>query len=122
MFENVTYEYYTQILNRSIIPTEEEFNSLILLNEKWIERYLDYIDERATNGIDNSVCLLCEVDYKENTKNKAENATVASESVSGHSVSYLTSQKAKEEELNAKSIDQKKWEIVKLFCDVSIGV
>lgn len=116
MFENVTYEYYSNVLGRSVIPSAEDFDALKLTNIQEFKKLLPYIEEREENGITNAVCLCMEKEYQAQTDGAA--AAVSSESLSGHSVSYDMNIKAK----IVKPLDVQKMEVVKLFCFVNVGV
>lgn len=123
MFENVNYYFYSEVLRRSVIPDEETFENYKLLNVQKIKSWLPYLEEKEENGIDTAICLMIEIDFKyDESINQKTKSLVSSESVAGHSVSYDNSGISKEIELNAKSIESKKIEVVKLFCYFNLGV
>lgn len=122
MFENVNYTYYSSTLGRSVVPSEEAFNELKLTNIQEMKRLLPYLEEREENGIDNSVCLMIEAEYKLNNELSSQPLNLASESVAGHSVSFDTAGKNKAIELNAQSLASQKIKIIKMFCFVDVGV
>lgn len=122
-FDNVNYTYYSETLGRAVIETEDDFNTLKLENIQYMRRLLPYITEYEPNGIDNAVCLMIETDFKNNQiKSGESSAAISSESLGGHSVSYGSTQLNKLNELDAKSTEQQKMQIIKLFCKVNIGV
>ena len=122
MFENVTYDFYSDTLGRAIIPTENDFNAFKLQNIQEMKKLLPYLEALEINGIDSAVCLMIEVDYEADYNLKNNSSILASESVTGHSVSFDNTIKSKEIELNAKSIEIKKMDRIKLFCRLCVGV
>ena len=121
MFENVTYDFYSDTLGRAEIPDVETFERFKLMNVQKMKCLLPYVEEREENGIDSAVCMMIEVDYR-SEKTMNQESSVASESVSGHSISFDNAAKNKEVELNAKSIEEKKIEAIRLFCYLNVGV
>lgn len=122
-FENVTFEYYSETLGRTIVPNAEEFNKLKLENVQLMKGWLPYLEELEEGGIDKAVCLMIEVEYSDNQilNGESDNA-ISSENIGGHSISYGSAQKTKLEELNTVSTMQKKYDKAKLFCHFFIGV
>lgn len=122
-FDNVNYTYYSSTLGRAVIPTEADFNRFKLENVQLMKTWLDYVEEREENGIDNAVCLMIEVDYEDNqllTGN--DERAINSESVDGHSVSYNSTARNKLEELNAECTLRRKMEKANLFVSFNTGV
>lgn len=122
MFENVNYTFYSDTLGRAVVPSEKAFDELKLTNIQEMKRLLPYLEEREENGIDSAVCMMIEAEYKLNQELNATPKAIASESVSGHSVSFDTSSKTKAVELNAQSLATQKIQAVRLFCNVDVGV
>lgn len=122
MFENVTYTYYSDTLGRAIVPDEKSFNELKLTNIQEMKLVLDFVSEREENGIDSAVCMMIEAEYRSTHSQTTDQKVIASESVSGHSVSFDTSAINKANEKNVKSLAEQKLQAIKLFCDVSVGV
>lgn len=122
-FGKVTYTQYSSVLGRAIVPDETTFNSLKLLNIQLMKSWLPYVEEKETDGIDNAVCMMIETEYVDNQlQNGQSDNSIASESVNGHSISYGSTSRTKLEELNAKSTDQKKLDVAKLFLIFNIGI
>lgn len=122
MFEKVTYTYYSDTLGRSVVPDEDTFNSLKLTNILEMKRLLPYLTEKEEDGIDSAVCMMIETEYKVNNEQSTQNKIIASENVSGHSVSFDNSLINKNVELNVKSLAEQKIQVIKLFCYVNVGV
>lgn len=122
-FDNVTYTHYSSVLGRAVIPTEEDFNALKLVNIQTMKGLLPYVIENEENGIDSAVCMMIEANYKYNQLvTGATPEAIASESLGGHSISYGSAALNKAVELDAKSLSAKKIEAIKLFCSLDIGV
>lgn len=121
MFENVTYNFYSNDLGRSVVPDEETFNKYKLENVQLLKSILDYVIEREENGIDSAICLMIEKDYENELVLSSDSSLVASESLSGHSISFDNSVKAEELKLNNKSLEEKKMNALKLFCYLDTG-
>lgn len=122
-FDNVTYTFYSDEMGRAVIPTEQEFDALALINIQTVKKLLPYIEELEENGIDKAVCLMCEVDYQDAQTTNGESAgAITSESLGGHSISYGSVERNKLMELNAKSTEAKKIDRLKLYCSLNIGV
>lgn len=123
LFDNVTFNYYSVTMGRTIVPDSTEFEKYKLENIQLVKRWLPYITELEEGGIDKAVCLMIETDYYDSqTMNGGNDEAIASESVSGHSVSYGSSQQTKLTELNAKSTEEKKVDKLRLFCRLNWGV
>lgn len=123
MFKNATYTFYSDTLGRSVVPDEDTFNRFSDDNKMFIKRLLNdgIVAEREENGIDIAVCRMIEIDYLEEQEAK-ENDRIASESINGYSYTYDNSAQQKAIELNAKSTERKKIEIIKLYNDWNVGI
>lgn len=122
-FENVTYTFYSDTLGRAVVPNEEEFNALKLLNVQTFKKWLPYCIELEENGIDKAVCMMIEVEYQDKQiVTGADDSAVASESTGGHSITYGSTARNKLDELNAVSTEKKKYEVARLFCSFNFGV
>jgi len=121
MFENVTYTFYSSTLGRAVIPDSDTFDSFKMLNIQKMKSLLPYVEEKETNGIDSSVCMMIEADYVADANMNQKSRIIASENVSGHSVSFDNSSKAMDIQLNSKSLDEKKIDAIKLFCYLNVG-
>lgn len=123
MFDNVNYTYYSSTMGRSIVPDSATFDKYKLENIQLVKKWLPYIEELETSGIDKAVCLMVEVDYQdEQIMSGSDEMAITSESVGGHSVSFGSVKQTKLNEMNAKSTEQKKVEKLKLFCNCYWGV
>lgn len=123
-FDKVNYTFYSSTLGRSVVPTEADFNALKLTNVQTMKKWLPFlVSEDETDGIDIAVCMMIEVEYNDNQIVKgADDSSIASENIGGHSISFSSTTRTKLEELNAKSTDAKKIEMAKLFCTFDFGV
>lgn len=128
MFENVTYNFYTETLGRSAVPSEADFNRYADDNKMFMKQLIadGMVKEREENGIDTAVCRMIEIDYtteQEASGAAAENGgSVASESINGYSYSYDKTAQQEAVKLNAKSSAAKKINIIKLYNDYNAGV
>jgi hypothetical protein len=127
MFENVTYNFYTNTLGRSAVPTEADFNRYADENRLFMKGLIidGIVTEREENGIDIAVCRMIEIDYlteQEASGAAAESGSVASESINGYSYSYDRTAQQESAKLNAKSTAEKKINIIKLYNDYDAGV
>ena len=128
MFENVNYTFYSDTLGRSAVPTEADFNNYAEDNKMFMKQLVNdgIVTEREENGIDNAVCRMIEIDYltaQEASGAAAENSgSVASESINGYSYSYDKTAQQEAVKLNAKSVAEKKIDIIKLYNDYDAGV
>lgn len=124
-FDNVTYEHYSEVLGRAIVPDAATFNQYKLENVLYIESLLNdgLIKERKAGGIDDACCLMIEESYNaaQIESGKAGGA-ITSESIGGYS--YSKSSKAADiaTEKNAKSTAEKKYKWLSLYCDIIAGV
>ena len=128
MFENVSYDFYTETLGRSVVPDEDTFNFYADDNKMFVKQLVrdGIVREREENGIDIAVCRMIEIDYQtaqEASGAAAENGgSVASESINGYSYSYDRTAQQEAVKLNAKSVAAKKTVIIKLYNDWNAGV
>lgn len=128
MFENVNYNFYSDTLGRSAVPSEADFNRYADDNCLFMKGLINdgIVTEREENGIDNAVCRMIEIDYlteQEASGAAAENGgSVASESINGYSYSYDKTAQQEAVKRNAKSAAQKKIDIIKLYNDYDAGV
>jgi hypothetical protein len=127
MFENVTYNFYTNTLGRSAVPTEADFNRYADENRLFMKGLIidGIVTEREENGIDIAVCRMIEIDYlteQEASGAAAESGSVASESINGYSYSYDKTAQQEAVKRNAKSAAEKKIDIIKLYNDYRAGV
>ncbi|MBP5359389.1 MAG: hypothetical protein J6Y69_09460 [Treponema sp.] len=128
MFENVSYDFYTETLGRSVVPDEDTFNFYADDNKMFVKQLVrdGIVREREENGIDIAVCRMIEIDYQtaqEASGAAAENGgSVASESINGYSYSYDRTAQQEAVKLNAKSVAAKKTDIIKLYNDWNAGV
>ena len=123
MFENVNYTFYSDTLGRSDVPTEADFNKYALENKLFVKRLLGdgLIVEREENGIDSAVCMMIEIDYKAAQIATGEALPASSESIGSFSHSKNTKAYDTQVELNAKSVEQQKYRVLSLFCDITAG-
>ena len=123
MFENVTYTFYSDTLGRSDVPTEAEFNKYKLENLFFVKRLLGdgLIVEREERGVDSAVCMMIEVDYKAAQIATGEALPASSESIGSFSHSENTKAYDTQVELNAKSVEQQKYRVLSLSCDITAG-
>ena len=128
MFENVNYTFYSDTLGRSAVPTEADFNNYAEDNKMFMKQLVNdgIVTEREENGLDIAVCRMIEIDYltaQEASGAAAENGgSVASESINGYSYSYDKTAQQEAVKLNAKSVAEKKIDIIKLYNDYDAGV
>ena len=123
MFENVNYAFYSDTLGRSDVPTEADFNKYALENKLFVKRLLGdgLIVEREENGIDSAVCMMIEIDYKAAQIATGDALPATSESIGSFSHSENTKAYDMQLELNAKSVEQQKYRVLSLFCDITAG-
>lgn len=123
MFENVNYTFYSDTLGRTDVPTEADFNKYALENKLFVKRLLGdgLIVEREDNGIDSAVCMMIEIDYKAAQIATGEALPASSESIGNFSQSKHMKAYDTQVELNAKSVEQQKYRVLSLFCDVTAG-
>lgn len=113
--DDLTYEYYTDTLGRSLIPDEDTFNSYLLdvdLEYAKIENYI--FDEKVEDAELKAGCLIIEALYKADKTNTADGKVVTSRSIEGWSQSYDIS--------NAKSIESQIESIWGKFFYLDTGV
>lgn len=126
MYENVDYSFYTESLKRNAIPSQEEFDRLILLNIAYFESLSSVygITERAENGIDSAICMMCEVDYLTDKAMTGEenSGRISSASVGGVSESYDKTYANAVIAANVKPVEVQKMAYIRLFCHLYCGV
>lgn len=126
MFENVTYNFYTNTLGRSAVPTEADFNRYADENRLFMKGLITdgIVREREENGVDIAVCRMIEIDYltEQEASGASESGGVSSESINGYSYSYDKTAQQEAVKLNAKSAAAKKFNIIKLYNDYNAGV
>lgn len=126
MFENVTYTYYSDTLERSAVPTEADFNYYADDNKLFMKGLINdgIVTEREENGLDIAVCRMIEIDYltEQEASGASESGGVSSESINGYSYSYDRTAQQESAKLNAKSTATKKVEIIKLYNNWHAGV
>ena len=126
MFENVNYTFYSETLGRFAVPTEANFNEYADDNKMQMKQLVadGIVTEREENGIDIAVCRMIEIDYltAQEVSGNTEGGSVASESINGYSYSYDKTAQQSAVNLNAKSVANKKINIIKLYNDYNAGV
>lgn len=118
MFENVNYDFYSDVLGRATVPDVETFEKFKLQNELYISSLVadGLVEGRTETSIDSAVCMAIEVDYKASLLESKENYDVVSESINGYSYTKDTKEKDKFIEQNTKSIAEQKFKWLDLFC------
>lgn len=124
LFDNVTYTYYSDTLGRSKVPDEAAFNEYALENKLYLQQLINdgLIIERAPNGYDSACCLMIEEDYSAAQAQADGGELINSESIGGFSYSLNTKAQDIALEKNTKSIAQKKYKWINLYCEVTNGV
>lgn len=119
---DVDFKFYMDAMGRCVIPDESAFNSHKEKNVLFVSDLAgeNLIVEKKEDGLKKAVCLMIEADY-ENERAMSASGSVSSESVGGYSVSYDNSGKNKRLELDAKSLEQVKYEILKRYCVITSG-
>ena len=124
MFENVNSTHYTETLGRSAVPNAAEFDRLAF--EEKLEVKIMYDDglirEREKNGIDNAVCMRIEEAYKAEQDANGANNVDTSESIGGYSHSMSAKKSDLANEKNFKSVAQRKYKWLSLYCEMLTGV
>lgn len=128
MFENVTYEFYTQSLKRDVIGDEKTFEKYALLNKVYVKTLLldGMLIEKEEGAVDRAVCMMAEIDYLTalacGKEKLSDDSPVASENIGGYSYSLDSAVKSKALELNAKSAEKEKYKYLKLYCDFDLAI
>lgn len=124
LFDNVTYTYYTDTLERSTVPDADTFNDLRLRTCALVQSLVTdgLIVERAENGITNACCMMIEEDYKAEAMAAGKGSMNASETIGGYSHSINTKAADLQAEKDAKSTAEKKYFWLKTYCHVMGGV
>lgn len=123
LFDNVTYEYYTETLGRHEVPDADAFNKYKLENVMYLKGlYNDgLIIEREPGGIDAACCMMIEESYKGAEIAAGNSNTPASENIGGYSYSVSTKASDLQQEKDAKSTDAKKYKWLGLYCYIMNG-
>lgn len=124
LFDNVTYTYYSDTLGRAEVPDETTFDNLKLEVTLYVKSlYNDgLIEEREDGGIDNATCMMIEEVYKaQQTQAGADNVDT-SESIGGYSHSMSAKAAELAIEKNAKSLEDRCYMWLRLYCYVWNGV
>lgn len=122
-FDNVTYDYYTDVLGRSVVPDEQTFDRYKLENELYVKRLFadGLIAEREENGIASAVCMMVEEDYQHAQLMEGAALIDTSESIGGYSHSVDTKAYDVAVEKNAQPVSALKYKWLSLFCDIHNG-
>lgn len=124
MFDNVTFNYYSVTMGRNKIPDAATFDDLKLEIVLYVKSLINdgLLIEREPNGIDSACCMMIEETYLSNETEKGNDGAVTSESIGGYS--YTKSGKAAElaVEKNSKSLAEKKYKWLSLYCEILSGV
>ena len=124
-FDNVTYEHYSEVLGRAIVPDAATFEQYKLENVLFIKSLLNdgLIMERETGGIDDACCMMIEESYNaEQIESGSTGGAITSETISGYSYSKSSKAADIQIEKNAKSTAEKKYKWLALYCDILNGV
>lgn len=124
LFENVNYEYYTEILKRHEVPNAEEFDKYALENKLFITKliYDCVLIEPEEGAADKACCMMIEEDYKASQIAAGNNAAITSESIGGYSYSTSAKSADLQVEKDAKSTAAKKYKWLALYCELYAGV
>lgn len=129
---NVDFLFYKDVMKKDKITDEATFNKYLDDNLAFVKNLSgdELIIERESDGLKKAVCVMCEKDYEHDTlingnasaeNTNAGSGNIASESIGGYSVSYDTSRRNKAIELNEKSIEHKKFRVLRKYCYVTNG-
>lgn len=124
LYDNVTYEYYTDTLGRHIVPDAEAFELYKLENLQQVKALLaeGLLAEREANGIANACCMMIEEDYRAAEIAAGKTGVTASETIGGYSHSMSTKAADLQTEKDARSTAEKKYKWLKLYCYVLGGI
>ena len=115
MFENVTYDYYSDTLGRSVVPDTDTFDSFKLEQEAYVRTLTDFIiEEREENGLDKAVCMIIEEAYLADKAKTADGRVKTSVSLDGYSESYDIT--------HVQNFSERRMYWLKLFCLMSVGI
>lgn len=115
MFENVTFTYYRNTLNRSVVPDESTFNNLAFEQKAYAKTLHPFVvEENETNGFDNAVCMMIEEQFIAEQNKTSDGRIKTSESLDGYSVSYETK--------DVQNVHERKMFWLRTFCNMSFGV
>lgn len=124
-FGNVTYEHYSEVLGRAIVPDAATFEQYKLENVLFIKLLLNdgLIMEREAGGIDDACCMMIEESYNAaQIESGKAGGTITSESIGGYGYSKSSKAADIQTEKNAKSTAEKKYKWLSLYCDILNGV
>ena len=124
LFDNVNYTFYCDTLGRSAVPDEAAFKPYVLENCLYVKSLIDdgLLAEKAEDGFDSAVCMMIEEDYKYSLIESGQTAVEASESIGGYSYSANTKAYDVALEKNSRSLAEKKYRWLALYCHVLAGV
>lgn len=115
MFENVTYNYYSNTMGRSVVPDETTFNNLAFEQKAYAKTLFPFVvEETETNGFDKAVNMFIEEQYKAELSKTADGRIQTSISLDGYSASFDTSK--------VQNVEDRKMFWLRAFCNVSFGV
>lgn len=115
MLDKVNFDYYSNVMGRSVVPDVATFDSLAF-EQKAIARTLHpfIVEEREEDGFVKAVCMWVEEAFNASKTKTMNGAIKTSESLDGYSVSFDTSK--------AESFEDRKKMWLDLFCNVAYGV
>ncbi len=109
MFENVNYTYYTDTLDRHVVPDEATFNRYKMEAERYMVQLIPMLTEKEPGGFDKATCMVVEATYQANASGIQDGARVTSESIDSYSRSFDAS--------SAKSSGATKEDWILMFCN-----
>lgn len=124
MFDNATFDFYTQKLARDVIADEKTFAKYILENKIFAKTLKDdgILIEKNDEAICSALCLMAEADYLAAVESGREEAPTdspaVSENIGGYSYSLDSAVKQKALELNGTSAERQKYKILSRFCAI----
>lgn len=128
MFDNATFDFYTEKLARDVIADEKTFAKYILENKIFVKTLVEdgILDGKDDEAISSALCLMAEADYLAAVESGREVASAdspaVSENIGGYSYSLDSAVKQKALELNATSAERQKYKILSRFCTLSKAV
>lgn len=123
MFENVTYNHYSNDMGRATVPDADTFDSLKLENVLYVKSLYDdgLLRERQTGAIDDATCLCIEETYKAQQAAKGADNVDTSESIGGYSHSMSAKAAELAVEKNAKSLAENRYKWLQFYCWIMNG-
>lgn len=123
-YDKVTYQFYTDVLNRHAVPDEATFDEHKLQNLAYVQALVSdgLLIERMPNGIASACCMMIEEDYKAAEIAAGNGSVDTSESIGGYSHSMNTKAYDIQQEKDATSTAAKKNKWLHVFCYVMNGV